>query len=73
MVKRGERIYCKVTTSDLCKIHDISTASLLRDIRLGKLNPSSLNDIIKWATSPRIRSNKGKPLHWLNKKGMSES
>lgn len=71
--RRGERIYFQVRTSDLCQVKGISAACLRRDIRLGRLNLASLEDIIRWVNKPRIRSNKGKPLTWLNQPKSAEN
>jgi predicted site-specific integrase-resolvase len=44
---RGERIYNKVRTSDLCRLFNCSTQTLMRWIRQGRLDPTKLEDIIE--------------------------
>lgn len=64
---RGKKVFCKITMADLCRLKGISADSVRLDIRKGSLKPESIEDIIRWVNEPRTRSNKGKPLAWLDK------
>ena len=61
----SDKILFQIHTGDLCRLKGISKACLRRDIRLKKIDPSSLEDIVRWINEPRTRSNKGKPMPWL--------
>lgn len=65
---KGEKTYYRITISDLEAVKGISRYAIRRDISSGRLCLRSLEDVIRWVNEPRIRSNKGKPLTWLNPK-----
>jgi hypothetical protein len=67
-MKHGRQRAYKFTQADIAELKGISLWQLRADIKVGKLNPESLEDIIMWHNRPRTRSTKGKPIPQLEGK-----
>jgi hypothetical protein len=51
---KGERIFLKLRTSDLCRLFYCSPDTLRRWIRLGRIDPRSIEDIIEKYNNPNV-------------------
>ena len=57
---KNERIYIKIQTSELCELYKCTPDTLRRWVRLGRLDPTSLVDIVdkynnRWKIDGRMK------------------
>jgi hypothetical protein len=60
--RKGEKIFAQIRTSDLTELFQCSKRTLWRWVRLGRLDPSSLTDIIEKYNNPWMLDKRSLPV-----------